>query len=167
MLPQRNRRRLLLAASADLLCGRAPIARSANDAQRWIVAIGGCGGSGRDPAQAAFDLATRFDLISRTLAEAAEVFILAGIGGGTGYGATLALAGQLSQREVAIEVIAVTPFVFEQPVSNVGMRIETLRRSARVKAMSPVVSSTDEAVDRALLRCQHLVSVACMNWIKR
>lgn len=160
MLPQLNRRRFLLAGRASVFCSHAPIATSANDAHRWIIAIGGCGGnlldaclhcmpmmqrirtmridyatnevafrarpadahvrllevfggSGRDPAQVAIDLSTHYDLTWRNLDEATAVLIIAGIGGGTGYGATLALVGQLLQQRLPCDVIAVMPFSFE------------------------------------------------------
>lgn len=220
MLPQLDRRRFLIAASASVFCGHAPIARSANDAHRWIVAIGGCGGnlldalcaqgsqsfatslhvrtmridystsdsafrsraadvhvrlherysgSGRDPEQSAADFATQSCGISLHLNDAAAVLIFAGIGGGTGYGATFALARQLSERAIPCMVIAVTPFEFEQASRQTVMRLGSLRSCALVEPipLSSSVSNDDEPVDWAFQRYEQAVAIACMTWINR
>lgn len=220
MQPQLNRRRFLLAAGANVFCGRAPITGSANNAQRWIVAIGGCGGnlldalyarglqrfatfpqvrsmridystsdsefrsrtadihvrlherycgSGGDPEQSAADFATQSCGISRHLNDAAGVLILAGIGGGTGYAATLALTRQLSARATPRMVIAVTPFEFEQASQQTVMRLINLRSFASVAPipLSSLISNDDEPIEWVFQRSEQAVATACLTWISR
>jgi len=125
------------------------------------------GGSGGDPAHAAVDLAARFEGVWRHLREATAVLVLAGIGGGTDYGATLAQARQLSRHAVPCEVLAVVPFLFERFAEQMGERIVALQTAAVVSTVAIASSwSDDDSTDRMFVRCNERVVASCLRWLK-
>ncbi|WP_172202803.1 hypothetical protein [Niveibacterium sp. COAC-50] len=122
------------------------------------------GSSGRDPALAALDLSMHYDLVFSNLGEVEALLILAGIGGGSGYGATLELARQLSRRRLPCEVIAVMPCTFEAVAREAAERLETLRRSTSVQPVSAPLLSADEPVSWSFMQCQLLIAASLAEW---